>query len=119
MEQRRSWQLSTLEALFALIYALGAIYFFLAWLGQQSIAPAWQMESLPLYALLFMAGTVSAMALIPWKRWGVYGLIATWVATIALNLLFPRDIPFAQTILALLMIAALSFEVYRARQSFR
>ncbi len=119
MEQKRNWQLSTLEAFFALVYALGAVYFFMAWLGKQSVAPSWRPESLPLDTLIFAFGAVSVMALFKWKRWGVYGLLATWVATMAMNILFPRDIRLAETILALLLVAALLFELYRARRSFR
>jgi hypothetical protein len=62
---KTGWMLNGLLALFGLTYALGAIYFFLGWLGWQSLPSAWQRTSNPFLRLYI--GSRSSQ-----RRWRIW-----------------------------------------------
>jgi hypothetical protein len=105
--------LQGLLALFGLAYASGTIYFLLGWLGWQSLPLAWQRASLPFLAFIFGPGAVSVAGALRWKRWGMYGLALTWVATIALNTLFPSPISLFSAVAATLLVILFAVQVRR------
>lgn len=77
----------------AIVYPLGVIYFLLGWIGWQQLSPEWYGVPLLLYILVGILGTISSFALmLKWRRWGVYGLIGTWVATALLNVISSRPL---------------------------
>lgn len=107
-QSRYSRGLSIILVLFTLVYALGLVYLLLSWLGIQSFDPAiWQPDSLPIYMLVFLIGTVSLYGIWKGKKWGVYGLASTWVLTGLLNLVFALPTPNRYTFLAFLLVIIL------------
>lgn len=101
--------------LFAIVYPLGALGFFSAWLGWQGLSADWYNQPLLLYALIGALGSISSFALLLWrKRWGVYGLIATWATTAFLNILSLRPLKPDAIALGLLLIAVFLLEVRRS-----
>jgi hypothetical protein len=101
--------LSIILAIFTLVYPLGAVYLLLSWFGAQSFNPMlWQRNSLLIYALIFLIGTVSLYGIWKWKKWGVYSLAGTWVFTGAMNFVFAPTtlISVRHTFLAVLLVIA-------------
>lgn len=79
--------------LWAIVYPFGVFHFLLGWIGWQRLSPEWYGEPLLLYILVGILGTISSFALVvKWRRWGVYGLIGTWVATALLNVVSSRPL---------------------------
>jgi hypothetical protein len=111
--RHRSWDFTLVLALCVIVYALGVPFFILGWSGAQPLPLIFRAESLPGYALLSALGAVSGIGLLFWKRWGLYGLGATWLGTLALNLVFPRPLNLDATFIALLLLGALVFNVRR------
>ena len=111
---RDSWLPPVMFAL-SIIYLLGAIYAVLGWTGIESVDPSlWSRAALPFYALVFLAGGASALAIGAWKKWGVYGLIVTWIATTALNGIFAGSLALEPTtIMALLLVVLFAYELPR------
>jgi len=109
-----SWLPPVMLAL-AVIYLLGAIYALLGWTGLQSIdATIWPRQALPFFALTFLAGGASSLGIAAWKRWGVYGLIVTWIVTTALNGIFTGSLTVEPTtVLALLLVVLFAYELPR------
>lgn len=102
----RPWRrLVALLVPLVIIYAMGAMYFLFGWLGRQSVPAVWPKESFPFYALVFASGAISALAVLRWKRWGVYGMAATWMITLVLNILFPGPLQIGATIIAGVVVA--------------
>lgn len=90
-QQRRKPILTAV--LWAIVYPFGVIHFLLGWIGWQRLSPEWYGEPLLLYMLVGILGTISSFALLlKWRRWGVYGLIGTWVATALLNVISSRPL---------------------------
>jgi hypothetical protein len=109
VQKKHTRGLSTILALFAFVYVPGFFYLLLSWFGIQSYDPLrWQYNSLPLYALVFLTGTVSLYGIWKWKKWGVYGLAGTWILTGVVNLVFvpPTPMPYRNTFLAVLLVIA-------------
>ncbi len=102
-------------ALCAIVYPFAVFHFLLGWIGWQGLLPEWYREPLLLYILVSLLGTISSFALVlKWRRWGVYGLIGTWVATAILNVISSRPLrPDATAWGSLLMIVFL-LEVRRS-----
>jgi len=91
--------------LFTFVYAGGVVFFLLSWLGVQSYdSLSWQPNSLPFFALVFLIGAVSAFGIWKRKKWGVYGLAATWGSTGVLNLVFVRPVTYQNALFALLLV---------------
>ena len=89
VQRRYGRGLSIILVLFTLIYTLGLIYLLLCWFGVQSFDPAvWQPNSLSLYIFVFLMGTGSLYEIWRGQKWGVYGLVGTWVLTGVLNFVF-------------------------------
>lgn len=111
---RDSWLPPVMFAM-SIVYLLGTIYALLVWTGLEPVDPAlWPEAALPFYALVFLAGGVSALAIGAWKRWGVYGLIVTWIATTALNAVFAGSLALEPTtIMALLLVVLFAYELPR------
>ena len=109
-----SWLPPVMFAL-GIVYLLGAIYAVLAWVGLESVDPSiWARPALPFYALVFLGGGASALALGLWKKWGVFGLIVTWIATTALNALFAGSLALEPTtVMALLLVVLFAYELPR------
>lgn len=101
--------------LFALVvtYALGAAGFFAVWESVQQLAPAMPRPSLPIYGLVFVLGALSGVAVVKWKRWGVYGLAVTWAATAVLNAAFSQPVYLAAQALSVVLILAFFWQVRR------
>ena len=90
-QQRRKPFLTAV--LCAIVYPLGVIHFLLGWIGWQGLSPEWYGAPLLLYILVGILGTISSFALVvKWRRWGVYGLVGTWVATAILNVISSRPL---------------------------
>lgn len=89
-------------------YGLGVMTAIAGWSGKQYIDKSmWMLESLPYYGFIFGSGFFSALAVMRWKRWGVYGLILTWAFTFGLNLIFVTSMPnYWFTIISMLLIMA-------------
>lgn len=86
----RPWRrLAALSALLTSIYTLMAVFLLLGRLGLQSLPAGEPKEAWLFYALVYACGAISALAILFWRRWGVYGIAMTWVATLVLNALFP------------------------------
>lgn len=98
-----------------IVYLLGAIYAVLGWGGVQSVEPTlWPRAALPFYALVFLGGGASALAIGLWKKWGVYGLIVTWILTTILNGVFVGSLALEPTtIMALLLVVLFAYELPR------
>ena len=85
-------RLALITSVLIVLYLAGAILLITGWFGVQSLDPAvWRTESLPLYAVTFLIGAISGFGVLRWKRWGVYGLVGTWVLTGILNVAFPVE----------------------------
>jgi hypothetical protein len=65
--------------LMLIVYALSIPYFILAFFGVWSLPPLLTRGLLPLYALLSVVNTISLVAILLWRRWGIYVLSLTWV----------------------------------------
>ncbi len=111
IERKRGRGLSILLTLLGVVYPMGIACFLLAWADLQGLAGEWSKEALPLYALACTLGTLGIFAIMQWKRVGVYGLAAAWLATAILNLIYAPPSNPAATITALLLIAILMFEI--------
>lgn len=98
--------------LFALVvtYAVGAAGFLITWDGVQGL-------SLPAYGLVFALGAASALAVLRWRRWGVYGLGITWAATAVLNAIFSQPVHLAAHVLSVVLILAFFWQVRRIWQA--
>lgn len=103
----------------ATIYPLVVLYLLLGWMGRQSLSPEWHRDSLPLYALVCSLGAVSSLALLRRRRWGVYGLIGTWVATAILNGVYFRSLNLSASIGALLLVIGFMLDIRCAWRSLR
>ncbi len=89
---QRAKGLAFITSAFILVYVMGAIFLVASLLGVQSLAPSvWQRGSMPLYIPVFLLGAAGGLGLLRGKRWGVYGLVGSWVLTGLLNLLFPVE----------------------------
>lgn len=116
VQQQRPRLLWT-AALLATIYPLVVLYLLLGWMGRQSLSPEWHRESLPLYALVCSLGAVSSFGLLRWRRWGVYGVIGTWVATAILNGVYLRPLNLMASIGALLLVIGFMLDIRCAWRS--
>jgi hypothetical protein len=108
VERDQQQKPSLLAAFVTVVYVGFAVYFLLGWAGLQSLPAGWQepWAALPLFALVGVLGAVSGLAVFRWKRWGVYGMAATWIATAVLNVLFSQ-LPEPGPMLAALLVIAL------------
>ena len=92
VQQQRQKPILT-AGLWAIVYPFGVLHFLLGWIGWQQLSPEWYGEPLLLYILVGILGTLGSFALLfKSKRWGVYGLIGTWVATALLNVISSRPL---------------------------
>lgn len=101
--------------LYALIvtYALGAAGSFIVWESVRRHAPAALQPSLPGYSFVFVLGALSALAVVKWRRWGVYGLAATWVATAILNAIYAQPAFLAAQAAGIVLILVFFWQVRR------
>jgi len=65
--------------LMLVVYALSIPYLILAFFGVWSVPALLTRGLLPLYALLSLVNTISLVAILLWRRWGVYVLSLAWV----------------------------------------
>lgn len=103
--RKRSQALTILLSSLIIIYVLVALFLFVSWYGLQTIdTQAWRRDTLPVYIGLALLGALSAFGVMKWKRLGVYGLCATWLATGAMNLIFVRPIPYSSILVGVGLI---------------
>lgn len=69
-------------------YTVAAVEFALIWFGLQAAPLDWQRELMPVYAIASAIGAFSVLAILSWRKWGVYGLMAVWFVTAIAYLLF-------------------------------
>ena len=94
--------------LLTLTYGIGMMTAVGGWLGHQNLDPdIWQPQSLPYFSFVFGLGFVSSLALLSGKRWGVYGLVTTWISTGLLNLILgPPFPPYTLIVLGVILVVA-------------
>lgn len=103
-----SWGLFLLLLAILLTYGLGTLTAVGSWFGHQNLDPTlWAQASLPYFAFVFGLGFCSTLALLKRKRWGVYGLVITWILTGVLNVNFGPPFPnYTLTVAAAFLIIA-------------
>lgn len=103
-----SWGLFFLLLLVMITYGLGTLTAVGSWIGHQNLDPTlWSEASLPYFSFVFGLGFISTVAVLKRKRWGVYGLVITWVATGILNILFGPPFPnYTLTVAAVFLVIA-------------
>jgi len=83
IERKRDPQVTALFIILAIVSALGAVYCAAVLSGIQSIPLHISSAELALYTAWFVVAIVSAVAILEWKKWGIYALgIATLIVTI-------------------------------------
>lgn len=89
-------------------YLLIAPLMLIVWLGIQSIPldPAMPKEFLPLHALAFLVGGIGGIAILRWKRWGVYALGVSWAVVWGLSLLAFPSVQLLVSMVATVVLAA-------------
>lgn len=104
---------------FTIIYLLGTVLFVMLWFGKQGVTGFAGYERYGLiYSALCLVGTLANMALLRGYRWGVPAQLAVWAATLAINVVVPRETGPA-TVVALLLAGLWGIDVYRNRRALR
>lgn len=91
---RRNLLITTMLIILVVLYTGGFIYGILILSGIQTLDPElWPLKSLPAYLIVFTLGDLSAILSYRWRNTGIIGLIATWILTAVLFLLFGPPFP--------------------------
>ena len=108
-ERKRSTGFSAILLSLGIISVLGAIYCLLALTGVQSYHPTLSQWQLLFYGSWYVVCTISVVAILRWRRWGVYLVGAATLVVAGVNLLAGSVTVQAAT---LALIVATSLLIY-------